>query len=135
MENFIQFYNENLNKNLEFEITYHLNKSINLFKTLFNKLENLSDNITIIEHIDIYYDNNVRLTKQFNGGKNLDKDIKIKKKSIFKPIKLEEIIHNIKFINIKLNEEQNIKIVGSSNIKKIRIKLRLKFSIKNNKKF
>jgi len=135
MENFIQFYNENLNKNLEFEITYHLNKSINLFKTLFNKLENLSDNITIIEHIDIYYDNNVRLTKQFNGGKNLDKDIKIKKKSIFKPIKLEEIIHNIKFINIKLNEEQNIKIVGSSNIKKIRIKLRLKFSIKNNNNF
>jgi hypothetical protein len=75
MENFIQFYNENLDKNLEFEITYHLNKSINLFKTLFTKLENLSDNITIIEHIDIYYDNNARLTKQFKDGKNIDKDI------------------------------------------------------------
>lgn len=135
MDNFIQFYNENLDKNIEFEITYHLNKSNNLFKTIFNKLVDLSDNITIIEHIDIYYDNNVRLTKQFKEGTNMNQDIKIKKKSIFKSIKLEEIINGVKFINIKLNDEQNIKILGSSIIKKIRIKLRIKFTLKNNNNF
>ena len=85
MESFIIYYNENQNNNLEFEITYHLYKNINAYKNIFNKLKDISENISIIENIDIYYDNNIRLTKQFKNGNNVNKDIIIKKKSILKP--------------------------------------------------
>ena len=133
MESFITYYNENQNNNLEFEITYHLYKNINAYKNIFNKLKDISENISIIENIDIYYDNNIRLTKQFKNGNNVNKDIIIKKKSILKPLTLKNYIDNVNLIKVKLNEENNAKlIIGSNNIKMIRIKLRLNFILKNN---
>ena len=133
MESFITYYNENQNNNLEFEITYHLYKNINSYKNIFNKLKDISENISIIENIDIYYDNNIRLTKQFKNGNNVNKDIIIKKKSILKPLTLKNYIDNVNLIKVKLNEENNAKlIIGSNNIKMIRIKLRLNFILKNN---
>ena len=135
MESFVTYYNENHNSNLEFEITYHLYKNINIYKSIFHKLKEISENITIIENIDIYYDNNIRLTKQFKNGNNLNKDISIKKKSLLKPITLKNYIDNVNFIKVKLNEENNAKLIGSSNIKMIRIKLRLNFILKNNKDY
>ena len=53
MESFVTYYNENHNSNLEFEITYHLYKNINIYKSIFHKLNEISENITIIENIDI----------------------------------------------------------------------------------
>jgi len=135
MESFVTYYNENHNSNLEFEITYHLYKNINIYKSIFHKLKEISENITIIENIDIYYDNNIRLTKQFKNGNNLNKDISIKKKSLLKPITLKNYIDNVNFIKVKLNEENNVKLIGSNNIKMIRIKLRLNFILKNNKDY
>lgn len=135
MESFVTYYNENHNSNLEFEITYHLYKNINIYKSIFHKLNEISENITIIENIDIYYDNNIRLTKQFKNGNNLNKDISIKKKSLLKPITLKNYIDNVNFIKVKLNEENNVKLIGSNNIKMIRIKLRLNFILKNNKDY
>ena len=135
MESFITYYNENQNSNLEFEITYHLYKNINVYKNIFHKLKDISENISIIENIDIYYDNNIRLTKQFKNGNNLNKDITIKKKSILKPLTLKNYIDNVNLIKIKLNEENNVKLIGSNNIKMIRIKLRLNFILKNNQDY
>jgi SAM-dependent methyltransferase len=132
MDNFINIYNENKTNNTEFEITYHLSKSFLLYKNLFNKLKDLSENISIIENIDIYYDNNTRVTKQFKSGININKDIIIKKTPLLKSLTLNNIINNVKFIKVKLNEENKIKILGLSKIKMIRMKLRLSFQLKNN---
>lgn len=135
MDNFINNYNTANNENIEFEITYHLNKSVMLYKNIFNKLKEISDNISIIENIDIYYNNGTRVTKQFKSGKNLNTDIIIKKQPLLKSYTLNDLIDNVKRITVKLNQENPVKIIGSSTIKMIRIKLRLKFQIKNNNEY
>ena len=88
---------ENTNKNInyELEITYHIHKNIEIYKDIFNKLKDLSSSAIIIENIDIFYDNNVRLTKNFKKGINTNTDLTIKKKSLQKPFTFRESINNI----------------------------------------
>ena len=142
MDNIVNLYNNailesdiNSNKELiEFEITYHLFKSGSIYKDIFNKLKDNSSSIIINEYINIYYDNNIRVTKQFKHGINLNKDTFLSKISLTKPLKYTSNNHNIIKYNAKLNKEMILseKDIKSKNIKLIKIKLRLSFILKNN---
>ena len=142
MDNIVNLYNNailesdiNSNKELiEFEITYHLFKSGSIYKDIFNKLKDNSSSIIINEYINIYYDNNIRITKQFKHGINLNKDTVLSKISLTKPLKYTSNNHNIIKYNAKLNKEMILseKDIKSKNIKLIKIKLRLSFILKNN---
>lgn len=123
--------NTNKNVNFELEITYHFNKNIEIYKDIFNKLKELSSSIQIIENIDILYENNIRLTKNFKNGINTNSDLTIRKKSLLKPFSFREGINNISSYKLKLNSEEIIKSskpVGE--IKMIRLKLRISFILK-----
>ena len=140
LNNIIDLYNTKLsenkyNNNTELEITYHIKKSDNIYKEIFNKLKGLSKDIIIIENIDIYYDNNIRVTKTFKHGVNTNNDIIIKKTSLLKPFKFLSNIHNITNYKLKLNNEEQLKSANLGSIKFIRIKLRISFSVHNNDKF
>ncbi len=142
MENIVNLYNNsilesnsNTGKELtEFELTYHLFKSGSIYKDIFNKLKDNSSSIVINEYINIYYDNNIRVTKQFKHGNNLNKDTVLSKLSLSKPLKYTSNNHNIIKYNAKLNKEIILseKDIKSKNIKLIKIKLRLSFILKNN---
>ena len=142
MENIVNLYNNaildsdiNSNKELiEFEITYHLFKSSSIYKDIFNKLKDNSSSIIINEYINIYYDNNIRVTKQFKQGINLNKDTFLSKVSLTKSLKYTSNNHNIIKYNAKLNKEMILseKDIKSTNIKLIKIKLRLSFILKDN---
>ena len=139
MNNIIKHYNEKIsevnkqNLNFELEITYNLYKSFDLYKDIFNKLKDLSDNITIVENIDIYYDNNIRVTKNFKQGINQNDDSIIAKTSLLKPFNFKDSIENVSNYKLKLNsEEQLTKHTKLKSIKLIRLKLRLSFILKNN---
>jgi len=137
MDNFVKIYNEKLlnshsaENNPELEITYHIIKSNNIYKDLFNKLKELSKDITIIENIDIYYKNNIRLTKTFKHGVNTNTDITLKKTAILKPYKFTSNINDITNYKLKLNNEELIKTTVLGQIDFIRIKLRLTFILKD----
>lgn len=147
MDYLVKTFNSELlnNKNLELEITYHLENKSDIYKNLFKKLKELSSSIVIHEYIIIYYETNdkyknIRVTKQFKDGNNLNKDIYMVKKSLAKPIKNRTSNNIIKNYNIKLNEEiiinsENINIKQLQNIKLIKIKLRLSFILKNNESY
>ena len=140
MDSFLNLYNEKLsnvkkNNNIELEITYHILKSQDIYKQLFEKLKNLSNNIDIIENIDIYYNDNIRVTKTFKHGVNTNNDIITKKTSLLKPFRFTSNINNITNYKMKLNNEEQIKSINLGSINFIRIKLRLTFSFKNNEKF
>lgn len=140
MENILNSYNDskqnNTNENnVELEITYHIMKSADIYKELFNKLKELSEDITIIENIDIYYKNNVRVTKVFKHGNNTNNDITIQKKSLLKPFKFNSSINKVSSYRLKLSSEESIKSKNFGTIERIRIKLRLSFMLKNNNKF
>lgn len=140
MDSFLNIYNEKLsnvknNNNIELEITYHILKSQNIYKEIFDKLKEFSKNIDIIENIDIYYNDNVRVTKTFKNGVNTNNDIITKKTSLLKPFRLSSNIHNITNYKLKLNNEEQLKSANLGSIKFIRIKLRLSFSFQNNDKF
>lgn len=137
----LNFYNSESNNNisnLELEITYHstnnIQNRINLYKLIFTKLYELNKNINISEFINIYYENNInknsiRLTKQFKHGINLNKDILISKKLLFKPIKSNFNTNNlITYYNIKLNKEEELDLNLINNFKKI-IFINIKFRI------
>jgi SAM-dependent methyltransferase len=144
MDNLIKQYNNelinnssNYNNNTEFEITYHLYLNDSIYKNIFNKLKDISSSITIHEYINIYYDNKIRVTKQFKDSINLNKDIILKKNSLSKPLKYTSNNHNIKYYNIKLNNEEDLtkklaNTLNSQEIKLIKIKLRISFLLKNN---
>jgi accessory colonization factor AcfC len=89
MKNIVDLYNHNINtvvsndKNIELEVTYHLIKSVSVYKEIYKKLKDLSKEVTINQNIDIYYDNDLRLTKTFVNGINTNTDIIIKKKSLY----------------------------------------------------
>lgn len=146
MENLIKIYNDtklnqinDLNKNVECETTYHLYLNSNIYKSIFNKLKDNSESIIIYEYINIYYHNNIRLTKQFKEGININKDIIIKKSYLSKSLKFKSNNHNIISYNVKLNNEEELKQsdinLNSNDIKLIKIKLRISFLLKNNNKF
>lgn len=140
LNNIIDLYNTKLsenkyNNNTELEITYHITKSDNIYKEIFNKLKELSKDIIIIENIDIYYNNNIRVTKNFNNGVNTNTDIITKKTSLKKPYKFSSNINNILNYRLKLNNEETIKSTNLGQIQFIRIKLRISFSFQNNDKF
>ena len=140
MDSFLNLYNEKLsnvkkNNNIELEITYHILKSQDIYKQLFEKLKNLSNNIDIIENIDIYYNDNIRVTKTFKHGVNTNNDIITKKTSLLKPFRFTSNINNITNYKMKLNNEEQIKSINLGSIRFIRIKLRLSFSLKNTEKF
>ena len=130
MDSFLNLYNEKLsnvkkNNNIELEITYHILKSQDIYKQLFEKLKNLSNNIDIIENIDIYYNDNIRVTKTFKHGVNTNNDIITKKTSLLKPFRFTSNINNITNYKMKLNNEEQIKSINLGSIRFIRIKLRL----------
>lgn len=125
----------------ELEVTYHLHNAIDTYKKLFYKLSQLSKDIQIKEYVNIHYDNDVRITKQFYNGVNLNKDIVMIKKQLSKPIKVKVPNNDIlKYYNIKLNAE---KLVDSSRdlrirlrtIKHVSLKLRLVFILDDSYKF
>lgn len=144
-DNLINSYNENLSKNsskfnLELEMSFHLSKNKNIYTNLFNKLSDLSSSIVIHEYINIYYDNNIRITKQFKNGKNLNKDIYLKKTSLSKTINRKLDTMYVKKYNIKLKMEESLteaefKKLGLKDVKLVNIKLRLSFILKNNPNF
>lgn len=142
LKNIVNKYNEynalslNSNVNVELEISFHLVKNKDLYTNLFNKLKSLSSNIIIHEYINIYYDNNTRLTKQFKDGTNLNKDIYLQKKTLSKTYNGKINSQVIKKYNIKLKNEISInesefKKLKLIDIKLINIKLRLSFLLKN----
>lgn len=140
LNNFVDIYNTKLSNvkydnNTELEITYHILKSHNIYKELFNKLKELSKVITIIENIDIYYKNNIRVTKTFKHGVNTNNDFIIKKTPLNKPLKFSSNIKNITNYKLKLNNEENIKPSNLGPIQFIRIKLRVSFEFLSNNKF
>jgi len=133
MKNIVDLYNKNINstssddKNIELEVTYHLIKSVSVYKEIYKKLKDLSKEVTINQYIDIYYDNDMRVSKSFVNGVNTNTDVTIKKKSLASPYKFNNSIDKILNYKIKLNEEivNNKKI--SAKIKFIRMKLRITF--------
>ena len=140
MDSFLNIYNEKLsnvknNNNIELEITYHILKSQNIYKEIFDKLKEFSKSIDIIENIDIYYNDNVRVTKTFKNGVNTNNDIITKKTSLLKPFRFSSNINNITNYKLKLNNEEQLKSASLGSIKFIRIKLRLSFIFQNNDKF
>ena len=140
MDSFLNIYNEKLsnvknNNNIELEITYHILKSQNIYKEIFDKLKESSKSIDIIENIDIYYNDNVRVTKTFKHGVNTNNDIITKKTSLLKPFRFSSNINNITNYKLKLNNEEQLKSASLGSIKFIRIKLRLSFIFQNNDKF
>lgn len=140
LTNIVDIYNKNLSEkkydnNIELEITYHIIKSHNIYKEIFNKLKELSKDITIIENIDIYYNNNIRVTKNFHHGINTKNDIITKKTSLHKPYKFTSHINNITNYKLKLNNEEYIKTSQFGQIQFIRIKLRVSFNFQNNDKY
>lgn len=140
MDSFLNIYNEKLsnvknNNNIELEITYHILKSQNIYKEIFDKLKEFSKSIDIIENIDIYYNDNVRVTKTFKHGVNTNNDIITKKTSLLKPFRFSSNINNITNYKLKLNNEEQLKSASLGSIKFIRIKLRLSFIFQNNDKF
>ena len=140
MDSFLNIYNEKLsnvknNNNIELEITYHILKSQNIYKEIFDKLKEFSKSIDIIENIDIYYNDNVRVTKTFKNGINTNNDIITKKTSLLKPFRFSSNINNITNYKLKLNNEEQLKSASLGSIKFIRIKLRLSFIFQNNDKF
>lgn len=139
LNNIVTKYNESINSNLksniELEISFHLVKNKDLYKKIFNKLKSLSSTIIIHEYINIYYDNNVRLTKQFKDGNNLNKDIYLQKKTLSKTYNGKSNSSFIKKYNIKLKleellSESEFKKLRLNEIKLINIKLRLSFLLK-----
>lgn len=144
MEYLVKTFNSYLltNKNLELETTYHLTKNADIYKNIFNKLKDLSSSITIHEYLIIYYENkdeykNIRVTKQFKNGENINKDIYLSKKGLAKTVKYKSTNNIIDNYNIKLNEEiifnkNELNLSKLQNIKLIKMKLRLSFILKNN---
>ena len=141
MDNILNEYNnissENTNKNVNFEleVTYHIHKNIDIYKDIFNKLKDLSSSIQIIENIDIFYNENIRLTKSFKHGVNTNTDLIIKKKSLQKPFNFREGINNISSYKLKCSSEEIIKSKPVSEIKIIRLKLRISFILKDHPNF
>jgi len=140
MELIVKSYNETKNNteygsDIELEITYHIMKSADIYKELFNKLNDLSNDINIIENIDIYYKNNIRVTKVFKHGVNTNDDIIIQKKSLLKPYKFNNSINKITSYRLKLNSEEVCKIKDLGPIERIRIKLRVSFILKDHDMF
>jgi SAM-dependent methyltransferase len=127
--------NTNKNVNYELEITYHIHKNIDIYKDIFNKLKNLSISASIIENIDIFYNDNIRLTKSFKHSVNLNNDLTIRKKSLLKPFNFREGINNISSYKLKVNSEEVIKSKPVSEIKMIRLKLRISFILKDHPNF
>ena len=140
MDNIIETYNskkseDNNTCNTELEITYHLLKTADVYKELFNKLKDLSVNISIIENIDIYYKNNIRVTKIFKHGNNTNNDIITQKKSLLKPFKFNHSIQKVTSYRLKLNSEEIVKTKNLGQLERIRIKLRVSFILKDNDTF
>ena len=140
MNYLIESYNEkaseiNKNCNIELETTYHIIKSTDIYKDIFNKLKDLSSDIIIIENLDIFYKDNIRVTKTFKNGVNQNIDKIIKKKSIMKPFTFRENINNILNFRLKLNSEEDILANKLNSIQFIRLKLRITFMLKENKNF
>lgn len=142
LNNIITKYNDSFNENkesnlnTELEITFHLVKSKNIYQTIFNKLKDLSSSIIINEYINIYYENNIKLIKQFKNGQNMDKDIYLKKHTLSKTYNGNINSSVIKKYNIKLKLEETldnlvIKNTKLNNIKIVNIKLRLSFILKD----
>ena len=142
LNNIVNNYNEqnqllsNSDNNTELEITFHLLKNKDLYTNIFNKLKSLSSSIVIHEYINIYYDNNIRITKQFKNGINMNKDIFLQKKTLSKTYNGKINSQVIKKYNIKLKNEISLsesefKKLNLTDIKLINIKLRLSFLLKD----
>ena len=132
LNNIISKYNESNKLNIELEISFHLIKNKETYTQLFNKLKSLSSSIIISEYINIYYDNNIRLTKQFKNGLNMNKDIYLQKKSLSKLYNGKSKSYIITKYNIKLKQEDiltedEFKKLNLKDIKLVNIKLRLSF--------
>lgn len=142
LNNLINKYNNSIQKvdkdsNIELEISFHLIKNKDLYTQIFNILKKESSNIIIYEYINIYYENNLRLTKQFKDGKNLNKDIYLTKKILNKSYSKTSNLNVLKKYNIKLNLEEiisnnELKKFNIKDIKLIKLKLRLSFLLKKN---
>lgn len=142
LNNIVSKYNELLisdssTSNTELEISFHLVKNKDLYTNLFNKLKSLSSSITIYEYINIYYDNNIRITKQFKNGTNMNNDIYLQKKTQSKTYNGKINSQVIKKYNIKLKKELTLselefKKLKLTDIKLVNIKLRLSFITKQN---
>lgn len=142
LNNIVKHYNEfnnssnNSNENIELEISFHLLKNKDIYTNIFNKLKSISSSIVIHEYINIYYDNNIRLTKQFKNGVNMNKDIYLQKNSLSKTYNnfynKKQKINPIQKYNIKLKKEtilteNDFKKLKLTDIKLVNIKLRLSF--------
>lgn len=102
----------------------------NIYSYMFSEYKKKCKSISIIEHLDIYYDNDIRKTIVFSNGVNQKKDIIIKKYRIAKPYFIKRNITNVKDIKAKLSiekKETEQSIIG--NVKFMKFKLRLRFNI------
>lgn len=107
-----------------------------IYSTIFNKYKEDASSIDIIEHLDIYYSNDIRKTMVFSKGVNQKKDIIIKKISLERPFIISRSIKNVKDIKAKLSSEEIVNVSSiSGNIKFMKFKLRVRFNYSNDSPF
>ena len=107
-----------------------------LYSTLFNTYKENCVSIDIIEHLDIYYSNDVRKTMVFSKGVNQKKDIIMKKVSLERPFIISRSIKNVKDIKAKLSSEEIVNSASvSGSVRFMKFKLRVKFNYENDSTF
>jgi mRNA capping enzyme/mRNA capping enzyme, catalytic domain/mRNA capping enzyme, C-terminal domain len=124
-------------EDIEFEIGVSFDNSGNspiflkqIYSYMFAEYKKVCTSVSIIEHLDIYYDNDIRKTIVFSNGINQKKDIILKKYRLSKPFFIKRNIKNVKDIKAKLSMEKKEKessIIG--NVQFMKFKLRLRFDI------
>jgi hypothetical protein len=129
--------NGNKDEEVEFEIGVSFDNSGNspiflkkIYSYMFSEYKKICTSVSIIEHLDIYYDNDIRKTIVFSNGINQKKDIILKKYRLSKPFFIKRNIKNVKDIKAKLSMEKKEKessVLG--NVQFMKFKLRLRFDI------
>lgn len=124
-------------EDVEFEIGVNFDNSGNspiflkqIYSYMFAEYKKVCSSISIIEHLDIYYDNDIRKTIVFSNGINQKKDIILKKYRLSKPFFIKRNIKNVKDIKAKLSmekKENESSITG--NVQFMKFKLRLRFDV------
>lgn len=135
VEDILENYNSNINTpGLEFELGLLFDKkNIKMnHNKLFGLFSNMTDNIQIIENIDVYYKES-RKTMVFKAGVNQKSDIVITKKSLHQPFAVKRYIDNVKTIKLKLSQEIPSETKKSDTVQFMRFKLRVRFTLPGRK--
>ncbi len=103
-----------------------------IYSQMIDNYKQNSTSIEIIEHLDIYYSNDIRKTMVFVKGVNQKKDIIQKKTIVGRPFIISRSIKNVKDIKAKLSNEELVSANSiSGNIRFMKFKLRLRFNYDN----